>query len=100
MSTLQAWIIVGAPVLALAAALFAGRSPLRAAFGYLVLVVGFAFFLLGADDPVSAAIIGTVGFLLVAAGRGQADVESAEDELYQVVPFREDDPNVDEPRHV
>lgn len=93
MTTLQAWIVVGVPGLALAAGLFAGRSSVRSAFGYLVLTLLFIFFLLVPRSPVSAASVGTIAFLLVAAGRGQAEVELQ-------VPMRVGDPEVEEPRHL
>lgn len=96
MTTLQAWIVVGVPGLALAAGLFAGRSPARSAFGYLVLTLLFAFFLLVPRSGVSAAGVGTVAFLLVAAGRGQANVEMQGHEI----PMRVDDPDVEEPRRI
>lgn len=98
MTTLQAWIVVGVPGLALAAGLFSGRSPVRSAFGYFVLALLFVFFLLIPGSPVSAATIGTIAFLLVAAGRGQADVEAQP--YGHDVPMRVDDPNVEEPRRV
>ncbi|MDP8961002.1 MAG: hypothetical protein M3N32_05220 [Actinomycetota bacterium] len=98
MTTLQAWIVIGVPGLALAAGLFTGRSPARSAFGYLALTILFAFFLLVPRSAVSAASVGTIAFLLVAAGRGQGDVEA---EPYgHEVPMRVDDPNVEEPRRV
>ncbi len=96
MTTLQAWIVVGVPGLALAGGLFAGRSPVRSAFGYLVLTLLFAFFLLVPRSGVSAASVGTIAFLLVAAGRGQANEEV---QGYDV-PMRVDDPEVEEPRRV
>jgi hypothetical protein len=96
MTTFQAWIVLGVPGLVLAAGLFAGRSPARSAFGYLVLTLLFAFFLLVPRSGVSAASIGTIAFLLIAAGRGQAGVEREDHE----VPMRVDDPEVEEPRRV
>lgn len=99
MNTLQAWIIVGVPALTFAAGAFAGRSTLRAAVGYLVLAATFVFFLLVPRDPVSAGVVGTIGFLLIAVGRGTTVVEAEEDD-YRKVPFRVGDPNVDEPRRV
>ncbi|MFN2556927.1 MAG: hypothetical protein ABR592_08655 [Nitriliruptorales bacterium] len=96
MTTLQAWIVLGVPGLVLVAGLFAGRSPARSAFGYLVLTLLFAFFLLVPRSGVSAASIGTIAFLLVAAGRGQAGAEVQDHE----VPMRVDDPEVEEPRRV
>ncbi len=97
MTTLQAWIVIGVPGLALASGLFAGRSPVRSAFGYLVITFLFAFFLLVPRSPVSGACVGTIGFLLVAAGRGQADVEA---ERHDEVPMRVGDPEVEEIRRV
>lgn len=70
MNALQAWLIVGVPALLLAGGLFAGRSALRALFGYVVLAATLVFFLLVPGDAYSAATIGLVGMLLVAAGRG------------------------------
>ncbi len=99
MDTMQTWLFVGVPALALAAGLFAGRSPTRAAFGYLVLAIAFVSFLIVPRSAVSAGVVGTVAFLLVAAGRGQAEVETAED-WGQLVPQREGDENVEEPRKV
>ncbi len=98
MNTLQAWLVVGVPALALTAGLFAGRSQVRAAFGYLVLAVTFVFFLVVPDSPLSAGSIGAIAFLLVAAGRGDAQVEN---EPYgQEVPVRVDDPAVEDPTRV
>lgn len=99
MNTLQAWLLVGIPLLALTAGLFSGRSPTRAAFGYLVLAVALVFFILVPGSTASAAVIGAVGFLLVAAGRGTSAVEQAED-WGQLVPQRTEDEAVDEPRRV
>ena len=99
MDTFQTWVFVGIPALALAAGLFAGRSMTRASFGYLVLAFTFVFFLVVPRSAVSAGIIGTIAFLLVAAGRGQTQIETAED-WGQLVPQREGDENVEEPRRV
>ncbi|MDP9023537.1 MAG: hypothetical protein M3N57_12735 [Actinomycetota bacterium] len=98
MSTLQAWLIVGIPGLVIAAALFAGRSPVRAAFGYLALAILFGFLLLVPRSPMSAAFVGTIGFLLVAAGRGETAVETQP--AARDVPMRVDDPDVDQPERV
>lgn len=98
MSTLQAWLIVGIPALAVTAGLFAGRSVVRSTFGYLALALTFLFFLVYVDSPVSAGAIGVVFFMLVALGRGGDDVES--EAPGHGVPVRMDDPNVDDPRHV
>lgn len=70
MDSLQAWLVVGVPALIITAALFVGHSAVRAALGYLVLALTLVFFLLVADDRVSAALIGFVGVFLLAAGRG------------------------------
>jgi hypothetical protein len=97
-NTVQAWLVVGIPALAVAAGLFAGRSPVRSAFGYLVLATTFVFFLLVPSSPVSAGVIGTIAFLLVASGRGDPQVES---EPYDHdVPFRVGDPEIEEPRRI
>lgn len=98
MNTLQAWLIVGIPALAVTAGLFAGRSIVRSTFGYLALALIFLFFLVYVDSAVSAGAIGVVFFLLVALGRGGDDVES--EAPGQGVPFRVDDPEVDEPRRI
>lgn len=95
MTTLQSWLLVGIPGLALAAGLFAGRSPLRSWFGYLALTAVFVFFLLVPRSPLSAGFVGTIEFLLVAAGRGDPRVER--EEPLQGVPMRVDDPVVDRP---
>lgn len=70
MTTLQAWLIVGVPALVVVAALFTGRSAVRALFGYAALAATLVFFLVVPGDPLSAAAIGLVAFLLVATGRG------------------------------
>ncbi len=98
MNALQAWLVVGVPGLALAAGLFSGRSLVRSWFGYLVLTIVFVFFLLVPRSPVSAGLVGTIAFLLVAAGRGDANVEA--EEYGQNVPLRVDDPEVDRPERV
>jgi Na+/H+ antiporter NhaC len=68
MSILQLWLFVGIPVLALATALFVGRSAWRSLLGYAVLLVGFVVMVF--FDRASAAIFGTVIALLYASGRG------------------------------
>ncbi|MEX0592119.1 MAG: hypothetical protein WD358_02445 [Nitriliruptoraceae bacterium] len=70
MDVLQAWIVVGVPGLVVAGALFVGRSWLRALLGYatlVALVVTFAMIPAGAP---SAVVIGVVGALVLAMGRG------------------------------
>lgn len=70
MTILQVWLLFGLPALVLGLALFVGRSPWRAALGYLVLLAGFAA--VAAFDRASAAIFGGLLALLYAAGRGGA----------------------------
>ena len=68
MTLLQLWLFVGIPCLALATALFIGRSRWRSLLGYAVLLVGFGamvFF-----DRTSAAIFGGLLALVYASGRG------------------------------
>lgn len=98
MSTLQAWLVVGIPALAIIGGLFAGRSPIRASFGYLLLALLFLFFLLVPASQVSAGAIGVVALLLVAAGRGEDDVEARTPG--HGVPMRVDDPEVDDVRRI
>ena len=73
MDPLQAWLVVGLPALAIVAGMFARRSPLLTAIGYLVLAVTFIFFLVVPEDPVSASAVGIGAILLVASGRGGAE---------------------------
>ncbi|MBW3618885.1 MAG: hypothetical protein KY461_01460 [Actinobacteria bacterium] len=70
MTTLQAWLIVGVPALVVVAALFTGRSAVRAMFGYLALAATLVFFVVVPGDPISAAVIGLAAVFLVATGRG------------------------------
>lgn len=98
MGTLQAWLVVGVPAAVLAAGLFAGHSTVRAAFGYLVLAVLFVFLLVVPGSRVSAGAVGAIGVLLIAAGRGDPQVERGS--FGQEVPLRVDDPEIDEPERV
>ncbi len=76
MDVLQTWLIVGVPGLAVAAALFNGRSQVRSLAGYLVLIALVATFLLVPTDVISAASVGLIAFFLVATGKGmQADAQ-------------------------
>lgn len=68
MTLVQVWLFVGIPALALALALFVGRSRWRSLLGYAVLLVGFG--VMTAFDPPSGAILGTLAALLYASGRG------------------------------
>lgn len=68
MTLVQLWLFVGIPVLALAIALFVGRSRWRSLAGYAVLLVGF--FVMVFFDRTSAAIFGGILTLVYASGRG------------------------------
>lgn len=68
MTLLQLWLFVGIPALALAAALFVGRSLWRSLLGYGVLLAGFG--VLVAFDRTSGAIFGGLIALVYASGRG------------------------------
>lgn len=98
MNTLQAWLVVGVPALAITAGLFAGRSVVRSTFGYLMLAATFLFFLVVVDSTVSAGAIGVAFFLLVALGRGEDDVERQT--IGHDVPVRVGDPDIDDPRTI
>jgi len=76
--TLQTWIVVGVPALLLAWSLLVGRSNLRAWLAYATLMVATITFVVVPGDPLSAAAMGLVSFLLVASGRGQNDDHYAE----------------------
>lgn len=79
MNLLQAWLIVGIPALVVIAALFAGRSRVRAIGGYVVLAATLVFFLTVAGNLISSAAIGLIGVFLVATGRGTATDEAPEE---------------------
>lgn len=68
MTVLQLWLFVGIPALALALAMFVGRSRWRSLVGYVALLAGFG--VMTVFDPPSAAILGTLVALLYASGRG------------------------------
>lgn len=70
MDLLQTWLLIGIPGLVLAAALFVGRSSVRAMLGYLTLTVLVVVFVLTPSGGLSAAIVGLLGLGAVAAGRG------------------------------
>jgi hypothetical protein len=65
---LQLWLFVGIPALALALALFVGRSRWRSLAGYVVLIVGFGVMVV--FDRASAAVFGGLLALVYASGRG------------------------------
>lgn len=74
MSILQAWLVVGLPLLIVAFALFYGRSKVRTGLGYVALLVAFGFMV--TVDRSSAAVIGGLAALAYGAGRGgQAESE-------------------------
>lgn len=79
MDTLQTWLIVGIPGLVVVGALFAGRSSLRALFGYLGLAAILVTFVVATGDIYSSAAVGLIGFFLVANGRGTAADEGPEE---------------------
>ena len=77
MSILQAWLVVGIPLLIVAFALFYGRSRIRTALGYLALLIAFGVML--TVDAASAVAIGGLASLAYGAGRGgQAESEVAD----------------------
>ena len=77
MTILQAWLVVGVPLLIVAFALFYGRSRVRTALGYLALLVAFGVMV--TVDRSSAGVIGGLAALAYGAGRGgQAESELAD----------------------
>lgn len=68
MNVVQAWLVIGIPALLLALTCLVGRSPGRAALGYLALVGGFLG--MAVTDRVSAGVFGGLLVLIYAAGRG------------------------------
>ncbi|HEX9889373.1 MAG TPA: hypothetical protein VGA69_07830 [Nitriliruptorales bacterium] len=89
MNVLQSWLIVGIPGLVVLGALFVGRSPLRSALGYVALAALLVFFLIVPADTASAAAVGVVGALLVAAGRG-GEIENEPEHHQDVKRFTTD----------
>ena len=79
MDPVQGWLVIGVPALAIVAAMFARRSPVMSAIGYLVIAVTFVAFLTVVGDAKSAAAIGLVGTMILASGRGGAVEEEHED---------------------
>ncbi len=84
MSVVQVWLVVGIPLLALAFALFYGRSRVRTLLGYVVLLVAFGVMV--SVDPASGAAIGGIAALLYAAGRGGQTDTHVEDTSTIAVP--------------
>lgn len=70
MDVLQTWILVGVPGLCIVAALFVGRSIVRAWIGYAALAALIVLFVLTPGGGASAAAIGLIAVILVANGRG------------------------------
>lgn len=70
MDLLQTWMIIGVPALAVVFGLFAGRSKLRATFGYLLLLALVILFAVTPGGALSAAAVGLLTAFFVATGRG------------------------------
>ncbi len=68
MTVVQAWLLVGIPVLLLALALFLKPAPWRALLGYAVLLAGLVAMTVWSRP--SGAVFGGLIALLYAAGRG------------------------------
>jgi hypothetical protein len=76
---LQTWLLIGVPGLVVVAALFVGRSRVRALLGFLTLGALVVVFVLTPGGGPSAALVGVVGLAAVATGRGsQQDDEVPE----------------------
>ncbi len=67
---LQTWLLIGVPGLVVVAALFVGRSRIRALLGFLTLAGLVVVFVLTPGGGPSAAVVGVVGLAAVATGRG------------------------------
>jgi membrane protein implicated in regulation of membrane protease activity len=70
MDVVQTWLLIGVPGLCIAAALFVGRSLVRAWIGYAVLAALIVLFAFTPGGSASAAAIGVIAVVLVANGRG------------------------------
>ena len=68
MTTFQAWLLFGIPLLVLGGTLFYGRSRPRTLLGYAVLLLGFG--VMAAFSRASAGAFAALVALLYAAGRG------------------------------
>jgi hypothetical protein len=66
--SLQAWLVIGIPVLGVCVGLFLTRNPRAALLAYALLTAGFL--LLATVDRVAGAVFGALLPLLYAAGRG------------------------------
>jgi hypothetical protein len=69
-NSLQVWMLIGIPSLALAGAAFVRRGTVGSIIGYAALLGGFAG--MAVYDRTSAAVFGGLTALLYAAGRGGA----------------------------
>lgn len=82
MDVLQTWIVVGVPGLVIAGALLVGRSRWRALAGYAVLGgLVLVFAMTPAGGP-SAAVVGIIGAVVLATGRGTS-IDAGRDEHHQ-----------------
>jgi membrane protein implicated in regulation of membrane protease activity len=70
MDVMQTWLLVGVPGLCIAAALFVGRSIVRAWLGYAVLAALIVLFVTTPGGSISAALIGAIAVVFVANGSG------------------------------
>lgn len=70
MDLVQVWIVVGVPMLTIAAGLFVGRSRARAWAGYGVIVALMVILAFTPGGGISAAAVGLIGTVFVATGRG------------------------------
>lgn len=68
MNSLQVWMLIGIPALALAGAMFVRRSSWLALVGYAAMLGGFGG--MAVFDRTSAAVFGGMIALLYASGRG------------------------------
>jgi len=66
--SLQAWLVIGIPVLGVCVGLFLTRNPQAALLAYALLTAGFL--VLAVVDRVAGAVFGALLALLYAAGRG------------------------------
>jgi hypothetical protein len=72
---LQTWLVLGVPLLAVSVFLFIGRNKVMARMGYAGLALTVVLLLLvpqegGQGAAISAGLVGAIGFVFVATGRG------------------------------
>ncbi|MFP4636196.1 MAG: hypothetical protein ACLFRD_10060 [Nitriliruptoraceae bacterium] len=82
MDVLQTWILIGVPGLVVAGGLFVGRDRRRALLGYVVLLALIATFVTVPGGGFFAALVGLIGVVLVATGRG-TDLDDREGEHHE-----------------